>query len=95
MSKTRVVVYTRGTTAEIAHKQEQCRLMAEQQGVEVVALATDSPDGSSGWNDANAIVMEGRAERILVVSRNDIPRIIESVTQHLPGRRAKRIHPPD
>lgn len=92
---TKVVVYTRGTVEEVARKQEQCRLMAEQQGVEVTALATDSPESSTGWNAANALVMDGQADRILVASRDDIPRLIESVTQQLPGRRPRRIHPPD
>lgn len=95
MSKLRAVVYARGTPDEIGRQQEQCRLMAEREGTDVVALATDAPDGFAGWTAANIMIADERADHILIASRSCIPKIVESVTQQVPARRARRLNPPN
>lgn len=91
----RAVIYARGDPDEIGRQQEQCRIMAESSDTEVVALATDRPDCSDAWHDANAMVVDGEADKILIASRDVIPHLIESVTGHIRGRRPRRLHPPD
>jgi hypothetical protein len=87
----RILIYARGEADEIRGQQRTCRRIADRLGREVVSLASDPPDGSSGWTSANALISTGEVDRILVASRNVIPNVVESVTMALPGRRPRRV----
>lgn len=85
----RLLIYARGTIEEIARQQAECTLRVAP-GEVVVSLASDPPDGSSGWTSANAMLGRGEVDRILVTSRSVIPNVVESLTPQLPGRRPRR-----
>lgn len=91
MSASRILIYARGTPAEIIDQHAQCYTAAEHLGAhQVVSLASDPPGGSDGWASANAMVAAGEIDRILVATRDVIPimSVVDSVTrgvQPLPG----------
>lgn len=85
----RLLIYARGSIEEIADQQAECMSRVAATEV-VVSLASDPPDGSSGWMSANAMLARGEVDRILMASRSVIPNVVESLTQQLPGRRPRR-----
>lgn len=96
----RVVIYGRGTAADVERQQLQCGTRAVAVGHEVVGVASDPPDGHDGWLAASHMVEVGEADRVLVVSRRVLPMPVESVTGELPGllpgdRRPRRIDRPE
>lgn len=88
----RVLIYARGTAAEIIDQQDQCQRIAELiTGYEIVSVAADPPNGSDGWISANSMLADGEVDRIMISSRDVIPRLIESVTRIFPRRRPRRL----
>lgn len=87
----RVLIYARGLPEEIADQQTECMTRVAP-GEVVVSVASDPPDGSSGWISANQMLAQGEVDRILMASRSVIPDVVESLTQQLPGRRPLRRH---
>jgi hypothetical protein len=78
----RVVIYARGTAEEIRLQTEQCYRQVVANGWEIAALAQDQPDTWKGWDSAHAVIHEGRADRVLMTTRQFIPRrAVDSITR--------------
>lgn len=98
-----VVIYSRGDAEQIERQRDRCQAAALQAGWAVAGVASDSETTTTGWEDANTLVRDGKADKILVISRSVVPNMIESVTAEIvarvpgrqPGRRPQRINPPD
>ena len=90
----RVVIYARGTIQEIALQRDACLMVAHRAGQQVVAFASDGNGDRHGWDDANRMVAEDRADRVLVDTLRRMPPFITSATQEIrrltPGRRPRR-----
>lgn len=84
----RVVIYARGLPDEVKIQQDAC---IEQLTNAIVSVASDPPDGSDGWISANMMLADGQVDRILMASRRVIPTVIDSLTQHISGRRPRRV----
>lgn len=75
---TKVVIYTSGETA---HQQfEQCQQLCERRGYAIVAVAHDRPGSDRAWHDAQRMVSDGSADRIVYASSSVTPSHLESVT---------------
>lgn len=80
----RILIYARGTPAEVVDQHAQCYAAAGMLGDhEVVSLASDGPGCSDGWDSANAMLAASTIDRILVSSRDVIPIMsaVDSVTR--------------
>lgn len=80
----RILIYGRGTPAEVIDQHALCNAAAGMLGShQVVSLASDPPGGSAGWESATAMVAAGEVDRILVATRDVIPimAIVDSVTR--------------
>jgi hypothetical protein len=90
-----VVVYARGTPAQIAQQRDICLAWAARTNKQIIALASDDDDQSTGWQDANRMLDAGAVTQILVSSRSVVPpRRPTSVTQEITPpnvRRPRRI----
>lgn len=87
--QTRVIIYGRGTAADLAEQDEWCYGQVAEHHYQLVGVAHDGPDESSAWDDARRMVKEGEADRILMSSATKIPPFIETVTGST-GRAVKR-----
>lgn len=83
----RVVIYARGNAEEIRLQTDQCCRQALANGWEIAALAQDQPDTWKGWDSAHVVIHEGRADRVLMTTRQFIPRrAVDSITRDVrPG----------
>lgn len=91
MPELRILIYARGTPAEIIDQHAKCYAAADNLGEhQVVSLASDTPDGSDGWESANAMLAAGEVDRILVATRDVIPimEAVDSVTRGIQPLRA-------
>ncbi len=82
----RVVIYVRGTDAQVAEQERQCLQLCEQQDYVIAAIARDEDVGLSAWEDAQRMRQMGHVARVIVASASIIPpNVLESVTGSLPG----------
>ena len=83
----RVVIFVRGTQAEVNQQLEHCQRLCEEHGYVVVAIAeaiTGQRDAYSAWEDAHRMVQDGEADRIIVASGVNVP-VLESATGSFPA----------
>jgi hypothetical protein len=81
----RVVIYIRGRDSEVAEQLAHCEELRQQRRYTVVGIARDAPGQTSAWDDANAMVKRGQADRIIMASAGVVPEYLESATGALPG----------
>lgn len=94
----KVVIYARGTTDRAAEQIERCQELCARRGYQVVAIATDAPGSYQAWQDAQKMVTEDGADRVVFASSTNIPDHLESVSGEIPHMAvraavAKRIRP--
>lgn len=81
----RVVIYVRGTDREVAEQLAQCEELREKRRYTVAGIARDFPGQTSAWDDANRMVKNGQADRIIMATAGVVPEHLESATGALPG----------
>lgn len=83
MPRARVIVYARGEQVE--EQLDACQQLCARRGYAVVALARDAPGQTRGWDDAQQMLRDDAADRVVVASGSNVPDTLESATGGLPG----------
>jgi hypothetical protein len=86
----RVIVYMRGTDAEIDEQLQFCYDLCAGRGWDPVGAVRERPGETAGWWDAQRMLYRGEVDLVVVASGDVVPEVIASATGTFPGPRAGR-----
>lgn len=84
-TRTRAIIYARGTRSQINDQIDICNRRCAARGYLIIAIATDRPGKSVGWEDANRMHRRGLVDVIVLASASQAPDYLESTTGDMPG----------
>lgn len=88
--RARAIIYARGTLAELAEQDAWCFAHIAEHRYELVGVAHDGPGESDAWDDAQRMIRQGEADKLVISSGAKTPDYVESVTGSLNDEPAKR-----
>lgn len=82
MSRVRAVLYAGDEQAHStgAEQLERCRELCDRKGYVVVGIAQDKPGSSCAWEDAQRMVFDGVADRVVFAGPVHLPLYLESAS---------------
>lgn len=83
--RVRVVIYLRGTEAEMDEQLLECQALCDRRRYHVVGIARERPGQTSTWEDCARMRREKEVDRVIFASTSVIPAVLESATGTLPG----------